>query len=302
MVGTIVFFVVLGLVCLGLLWFFIFKVKHLKTPDVFCVDGGVKTGKSLVTVMLAIKQYKKNCFKCRVRNWFVKRLVNPILKWREKPLKKINDMPMLYSNMPLNKVKYNDLTEDIILFNKRMPYKSVVLIDEASLLADSMLGMNSKKEMKERFDYVNEHLTLFIKLFGHITHGGSMFYNSQQIIDLHFAFKRCTSTYLFIAKNRKFPFFCLLDVREIVHTEDNDIINVYKDDSDKGQRPLFVRKKYYKYYDRYYLSKITDDLEIQVDYDVVKYVKGKDMKARHIVTFGNYKTIQEFNERMKDNA
>ena len=109
MVGTIIFFVVVGLVCLGLLWFFIFKVKHLKTPDVFCIDGGVKTGKSLVTVMLAVKQYKKNCFKCRVRNWFVKCIVNPILKWREKPLKKLSEMPMLYSNMPLNKLKHNGL-------------------------------------------------------------------------------------------------------------------------------------------------------------------------------------------------
>ena len=47
--------------------------------------------------------------------------------------------------MPLNKVKYNDLTLDIILREVRIPYKSVVLIDEASLLADSMTGMLTNK-------------------------------------------------------------------------------------------------------------------------------------------------------------
>ena len=51
----IVIILLIALVCLAL-WFFIFKVKHLRTPDVFLVDGGVKTGKSLVSVMLAINK------------------------------------------------------------------------------------------------------------------------------------------------------------------------------------------------------------------------------------------------------
>ena len=69
---------------------------------------------------------------------------------------------MLYSNMPLNHVKYNDLTIDIIMRKVRIPYKSVVLIDEASLLADSLSGSvsrNMTKEAKERFDYINENFT-----------------------------------------------------------------------------------------------------------------------------------------------
>lgn len=298
-IASIVFLVICGIVSILLLWFFIFKVKHLKTPDVFCIDGGVKTGKTLVSVVLAIKQYKKNCFKTRVVNVFIK-VANKYLKAHNKPLKPLRDMPMLYSNMPLNKVKYNDLTLDIILRKVRIPYKSVVLIDEASLLADSMTGMLTNKEKKEQFDYINEKLTLFIKLFGHYSHGGSLFYNSQQIIDLHFAFKRCTSTYLFIAKNRKYPFFCLLDVREVVHTEDNDIINVYKEDVDNTNKPLFIRKKYYKYYDRYYLSALTDNLPLLVDYNVVKYIKHKDLKAKKVITLGHYKEIEDFNRGVQN--
>ena len=143
-IASIVVLVICGIVSILLLWFFIFKVKHLKTPDVFCIDGGVKTGKTLVSVVLAIKQYKKNCFKTKVVNVFIK-LANKYLKAHNKPLKPLRDMPMLYSNMPLNKVKYNDLTLDIILRLVRIPYKSVVLIDEASLLADSMTGMLTNK-------------------------------------------------------------------------------------------------------------------------------------------------------------
>ena len=157
--------------------------------------------------------------------------------------------------------------------------------------------MITSKEKKEQFDKVNEALTLFIKLFGHYSRGGSLFYNSQQIIDLHFAFKRCTSQYLFISKNRKFPFFCLLDVRECVHTEDNDSMNVYNEDLDVNAKPLFIWKRYYKYYDRYYLSSITDNLPVLVDYDVVKFIKNKDLKAKHVLTLGDYKTIKEFNAR-----
>ena len=47
----ICFLLIIGLVIL-LIWFFVFKVKHLKTSNVYFVDGGVKTGKSLVCGML----------------------------------------------------------------------------------------------------------------------------------------------------------------------------------------------------------------------------------------------------------
>ena len=56
---------IIGLIALAvfLFWFFVFKVKHLKTPDVFLVDGGVKTGKSLLSVELAIREYRNNFYR-----------------------------------------------------------------------------------------------------------------------------------------------------------------------------------------------------------------------------------------------
>lgn len=291
-IGVFVFGVLIIVVLVFLLWFFIFKVKHLKTPDVYMVDGGVKTGKSLVTVMLAVKQYRKNCIKVAIFNFF-RHIRNRFRKIKKAPLER----PMLYSNMPLFRVKYNELTLDILYMRVRIPHKSVCLLDEATLIADSMSGALTDKQKKEKFDEINECLTLFLKLYGHSTHGGSCFYNSQQVVDLHFAFKRCTSTYLFISKNRKYPFFCLLDVRELVHDESGDVVNTIQKDVDDDNKPLFVSKRWYKYYNRYYLDVLTKNLPLLVNYGV-KVLDKKDFKELDkILTLGSYKKIKEFNER-----
>ena len=144
----IVIILLIALVCLAL-WFFIFKVKHLRTPDVFLVDGGVKTGKSLVSVMLAIKQYRKNLIRFYIGNCLIK-FFNLFRKLFKKPLRKLLEKPMLYSNMPLYKVKYNYLTLEILCCENRIPHKSVVLLDEASLIADSMTAYGVNKLEKEQ--------------------------------------------------------------------------------------------------------------------------------------------------------
>lgn len=287
-----VFFVLILLgLAIFLLWFFIFKVKHLRTPDVYMVDGGVKTGKSLVTVMLAVKQYRKNCVKTYIFNMF-RRLINLFRKEKKAPI----DMPMLYSNMPLYKVKYNKLTLDVLTWKVRIPYRSVCIMDEATLIADSMLGMAREKEKRAEFDKINEVLTLFLKTYGHQTHGGSCFYNSQNVVDLHFSYKRCTAVYLNVMKNRKYPFFCLLDVREMVHDESGDIKNTIDKDVDLDNRPLFVSKRWYKYYDRYYLDVLTKDLPLYVDYDVKKVEPKNKQVIKEIITLGNYEKIRLYNE------
>lgn len=290
-IGAFIFFGLLIALGIFLLWFFIFKVKHLKTPDVYMVDGGVKTGKSLITVMLAVKQYRRNVVKVAIFNFF-RRIINKFRKMKKAPL----DRPMLYSNMPLYKVKYNKLTLDILLWNVRIPYKSVCIIDEATLLADSMLGMARDKDKRAEFDKINEILTLFLKTYGHQTHGGSCFYNSQNVIDLHFAFKRCTSTYLMVMKNRKYPFFCLVDVRELVHDESGDTKNVINRDVDDDNKPLFVSKRWYKYYDRYYLDVLTKNLQMYVDYNVKPVEWRKHQTIDQIITLGNYQKIRDYNE------
>lgn len=292
--GQIIFFVLCVALIVFLLWFFIFKVKHLKTSNVYFVDGGVKTGKSLMCVMLAVKQYRKNLIQYYVRYGLTK-FINLFRK--KKPFK-LPQKPMLYSNMPLYKVKYNPLTLDVILGKVRLPHKSVCLLDEATLIADSMSGMLTDKSKKAAFDEINEALTLFLKLYGHATHNGFCVFNSQNVVDLHFAFKRNTSTYLYLTKNRKFPFFCLVQGREVIHDEAHDIVNNNIGDVDDGDKPIFVSKRWYKYYDRFYLDVLYNDLPLYVDYDVHKVMPVNKTQIKEIITLGKYKAIREYNAKM----
>ena len=297
--GQIIFFVLCVALIVFLLWFFIFKVKHLKTSNVYFVDGGVKTGKSLMCVMLAVKQYRKNLIGYYI-GFGLTKFVNLFRKGKNckhKPLK-LPQKPMLYSNMPLYKVKYNPLTIDVILGKVRLPHKSVCILDEATLIADSMSGMVTDKSKRQAFDEINEALTLFLKLYGHATHNGFLVFNSQNVIDLHFSFKRNTSTYLYLTKNRKFPFFCLVQGREIIHDEAHDVVNTNVGDVDDGDKPIFVSKRWYKYYDRFYLDVLYKDLPLYVDYSVQKVTPLNKIQVKQIVTLGNYKAIKEYNKKM----
>ena len=302
---TIIFFALIIGLCVFLAWFFIFKVKHLKTPNVYMVDGGVKVGKSLICVMLAVKQYRKNLFKYYIKVPLAK-IVNFFRKKKGKKLITL-EKPMLYANMPLYHVKFNPLTKDIMLWKYRIPHGSVVLIDEATLLADSMLGMKTEKQKQEAYNRTNETLTVFLKTYGHQTHGGSLFYNSQNVVDLHFAFKRNTNSYLMVFKNRKYPFFMLIDCRELVHDESGDFKNINTSDIDDDNKPLFVSKRWYKYYDRYYLDVLTKNLPLMVNYDVKKFnIKTDKQEVKEIVTFNTYAKVLEYNEskqkELKENA
>lgn len=302
-VGQLIFVVLVVALVIFLLWFFIFKCKRLKPNDLYMIDGGVKTGKSLITVMLSVKAYRRALIRYYICNVFI-RFIN--LFRRKGNKKRLLEKPMLYSNMPLYRVKYNYLTLDVIFGKVRIPHKSVVLIDEATLLADSMLGMvtsgfnSRKKTCGYTFEQINENLTLFLKTFGHMTHGGKCFYNSQSVIDLHFSFKRNTSVYCYVMRTRKFPFFCLSEVREVVHDESNDIVNVVTRDAELDNRPLFISKRYYRYYDRYYLDVLTKNLPLYVHYDVEKISWKNHQEIREILTLGNYEKIRDYNLKNKE--
>lgn len=303
--NLIVFLLIVGLIVL-LLWFFIFKVKHLVTSDVYFVDGGVKVGKSKVSVMLVVKKIFFNRLRAHIRNgliWLLnsrKRRYNKKHPNSPKTLRKYDEIPMLYSNMPLYKVKYNHLDLKIIECLVRVPHGSVCLLDEASLIADSMTAYGKTKSKQEIVDYVNEKLTIFLKLFGHATHGGFCVYNSQNVVDLHFAFRRCTSTYLFLTKKRRFPFFTLVDCREMVHDESGDVVNTIQKDVDEDSKPLFVSNRWHKYYDRFYLDILFKDLPLMVNYDVPIENKRKHrVELQEITTLGNFKMIKAYNEKMR---
>lgn len=273
------------------------QFKKLKIPCVYLLTGGPKTGKSLLSVKLAVRQYHRNLFQF----YFLKRIICPIYNYflrfifRSKKIT-LDNPPMLYSNIPLANTKYNDLTIDIIKREVRIPNKSVVFIDEASLVADSMSFKNN---------ITNEQVSLFVKLFGHYSHGGSLIYNTQDMKDTHYGFKRCTSSLLWIHSSKKMPFFTVFLVRELISMNDDNIqtSNNFEDDVEMSCLRLVIPNKYKYYYDHFALSYLTDDKPMQVNYNVKKKKQTKfkktNLKANYITSFKQFLTFDNQRKESK---
>lgn len=263
-------YTMVGIILVLLIILFIFykiskKVKNLRLDNVVLINGGIKSGKTTLAVALAIRSYR-NAYII----WFIKHLFN----------KKI-EKPLLYSNIPL-KCKYVPLTKELIERKKRFNYKSVVLLSESSLVIDSMFFKDG---------LVNEEVSLFVKLFGHSTRGGKLFIETQALSDNHYAIKRGISRYVWIHSLVKvFPFILVYRVRELAYSDNGDsVTNVFNDDTDDTIKLLFVSKSVWKKFDCYCYSYLTDNLA-RVD-SVVDNTFTKDLKAKNIVSFKDYKTI-----------
>lgn len=226
--------------------------KLLKTPSVCLVTGGVKTGKSLLCVNLACKDYKR-----RYRKWW---LVTHLFR------KKV-EKPLFYTNVKfsfgnLNSKHRHRLDENIrqvttssLLREERFNYKSVIYIQESSLMADNMDFNNVDR---------NISLSLFNKLIAHETRGGCIYYDTQSPLDNHYSIKRVSSTYFFIQKNLNFGLFHILYVREMINTENG--VNNFIDDVDTSTRKVLIPFWYHHKYDRYEFSYLTDELNKSNEY------------------------------------
>lgn len=244
--GNIVLIIFILIVVL-IIWLVVRKnFKILKVPSVCLITGGVKTGKSLLSVNLSTKDYIR-----RYRAWW----------FATKVFRKKLEMPLYYCNCYIrfgrlhNKLNKNIRFVNLDLLNRniRFNYKSVIYLQECSLLADNMDFNN-----KER----NVDLSLFNKLIAHETRGGALYYDTQSILDSHYSIKRVCSTYLFIQKNYNFLLFHILYVREMINTENG--INNFTDDVDTTTRKVLVPFWYHKRYDRYEYSYLTDKLDTKL--------------------------------------
>ena len=143
------------------------KFKKLVLPNVFIVDGAPKTGKSALSLTLAHRIYVKNVFK-----WHIGK---PLYWLRYHDLSDYPPKPMFYSNIPVG-FTHNLLSKRIIYHQAKVPPKSVIFIDEASLFADSQLIKDSELNLK---------LTLFCKMIGHTTKGDcpAIKTSSEQLFD-----------------------------------------------------------------------------------------------------------------------
>ena len=181
----------LWFILIAIVLFFIAKFmkqfKVAKIGSLCLVNGGVKCGKSTLSVSIVRSEYKSRVRKTKFMNFFRKLF--------HKPLK---ELPLLYSNVPLA-CPYVPLTDDLLLRKKRFVYGSVIYCQEASLVADSQLIRDMD---------INQRLLLFNKLIGHETKGGVIVYDTQCISDLHYSIKRCLSNYIYVHHLVKWvPFF-----------------------------------------------------------------------------------------------
>ena len=277
-----IWIILIGLTILGL-WLYFKFFKLYKIKNLIFIDGGLGTGKSVYSVYLAVRLYKRQLFRYKLKKW-----VLPLLaKFSQRARTALEELeePFLYSNIKLRNVKFVPLTKDILLRKKRPNYKSVVLFDEFSLVAS-------------QFDYKNreisERLTEFFKLFRHETKGGYAIINSQSSSDLHYSVKYVLTDYLYIHHKYKVPFFTFIKVQEMAYCADKDgyqITNVTQGDIEQNLVVMGFLNKYYKYYDPYCYSIFTDDLDREQAY--LKLTKKDSLKQKKIVSFREYNFLME---------
>ena len=233
---TILFIIVISIVVLILYFVYRRNFKILKVPSVCLITGGVKTGKTSLSVSLSTTDYKK-----RHRKWWL--LTHLFRKDIEEPLFYTNSMISFGSlkrkkphrlDKNIRYISLEHLNRDI-----RFNYKSVIYIQESSLMADNMDFNN-----KER----NIDLSLFNKLIAHETRGGALYYDTQSVLDNHYSMKRVCSTYYFIQKNINFFLFRVLYIREMINTENG--VNNFVDDVDTTTRKYLIPFWHLKRFDR----------------------------------------------------
>lgn len=254
------------LICIALFFVkkFLNKFKVPKLNSLVMVTGGVKCGKSTLSVHMAISTYK-----CNLRNTKFKNFFRKIFH------KQQQELPLLYSNVPLA-IKYVPVTRDMLLRRERFVYGSVVYIQEASLVADSQLIKDKE---------LNNQLLLFFKLFGHESKGGTCILDTQCIGDVHYSLKRSLSEYFYVHHLVKWiPFFLVAYVVEDRYSDDGTIITTETKDTEENLKKVIIPKKTWKYFDCYSYSVLTDDLKVSKNV-VNNNLQTIDLKAYNIVSF-----------------
>ncbi len=261
-------------ILIAVAWFFVRKfLNKFKYPKIGALAvfvGGVKSGKSAVSVGCTISNWKKAHRHWRVSCFFIK-----FFNMFRKNKVEFPEEPLIYSSIPLRGVPYVPLRREHLLRQVRFNYGSIVFIDEASLVADSQLIKDKE---------INTQLLLFFKLFGHETRGGKCIVNTHCLTDLHFALKRTTSQYFYLHHLSKYiPFFTLAYMREERFSEDGSATNIYEDDLEDSLKRVLMRSSVFKRYDSFCFSSLTDDLPH--DYEIVYNGKKDSLKAEYITSF-----------------
>lgn len=262
--SQILFLVILGALTVFLIVMYFKKTKPMVIDHVHLITGGVKSGKTTLAVHAAIKLHRKVHFKWRFCRYF--------FFWSKKC--RNAEEPLLYSNIVLS-VPYVPLTDALINRKERFAYKSVILVSESSLVADSFDIKNNN---------FNDNLKLFNKLIGHETHGGYLIYETQALSDNHFAVKRVLSRFTIITKCIKWvPFVLLFKTCDVMYNADDSVQlnNIFNQDAQDSGRYVFVPKRVWKKFDCYTYSQFTDGLPVAEN--VIKLPKGSSLKTKYLL-------------------
>ncbi len=266
------------------------RSKKFPQDTVICLTGGLGTGKTLIAVDRAIKEYRKRLFMWRLG------LYN-----KRKGLKIIEkaDMPRLYSNIPIllrrpiyisrrlipHKEYFSDVLKyEHILLLHRIPEYSVLLIDEVGQVADQYQYDNP---------FIMQNLQQFIRYFRHFI-DGKLILTDQSSSNIVVAIRRrINKIYNLHDFKRNWLFFYKVKVQELFITE--DIMTTAEQNIQKeyeffyGLLPL----KWLKFLDitRLWTYKKYDSRCYSVMYDNVfrhlKEVQHKHYKTDYVIDIPN---------------
>lgn len=271
----ILIFTILILVIIFFVKKFTDKFKVPKVGSLIMVDGGIKCGKSTMAVHIALREYKRRTRTIKIRNYFRKLFKKPLY-----------ELPLIYSNIPLA-MPYVKLTTKILKREERVVFGSVVLLDEASLIADSML-------IKDKL--LNDELMLFFKLFGHSSHNGCCIVNSHSTSDLHFSIKRVLSNYLYVYHTYKWiPFLLVSKVQDCRYSDDGSVIQNNDNDIELNLRTVIFPKSTWRKFDSLAFSSLTDDLPVSKKI-INNDKRTKNLKVDEIISFKDYSHLDKRNK------
>ena len=165
-----IFFILLVLIIVLFIFLKVIKsYARISYNQVLGIFGGVKSGKTLLAVKTALKQFKisqKYWQRKKRKVVYYNVLITLLNKFKKKKLtlKQIPLTPQFYSNIPIrvNK-KYGmslKVSKEILLLKEKLPNGSIMLLDEFGTIA-SQYGYTEEQ--------IRTDISEFVRFYGHYT-------------------------------------------------------------------------------------------------------------------------------------
>ena len=266
---------------------FVLIIIYSRCPYIGCltlITGALKSGKTLMGLRCALRKYRSARIKWKIT-----------CLWRRLIRKPEPEEPLFYTNIAVAGVRFVPVTLDVLYRRVRIARKSVMFLSETSLIADSMTIRDA---------LLNEEINVFFKLYGHESHGGKCIIETQNVLDNHYAIKRCLTFYYNIDANFSLPFFKLVRFYKVFYSDDDTVRNVVSLNEAVQYSYMLIPKSMFTRYDSYTYSWLTDDLPLLEEYRFIQrhrlwfFYGDRNLKSREFPTFKNnlLKVIQRESE------